>query len=160
MLGLEVFKYNFDSINQDYQLLIHIDEIANDSIIKSKSFKFQNWNADQNNKEIKFISRIASDSTDTYWIKISHPKMVTKVPFNIAKKYRHTHYWQQVKEGPIEYNKKTPLLFYGMAWEFEYKGKKGRRFCWGEEFKRDLSNEVLKKVEHMILISYELIPHE
>ncbi|MBI9058460.1 MAG: DUF5041 domain-containing protein [Labilibaculum sp.] len=160
MLGLEVFKYNFDSINQDYQLLIHIDEIANDSIITSKSFKFRNWNAEQKNKEIKFISKIASDNADTYWIKIVHPKMVTTVPFNIAEKYRHIHHWQQIKKGPIEYNRKTPLLFYGMAWEDEYNGKKFRRFCWGEEIGRDLSNKTLKKVEHMILISYELIPHK
>ena len=32
-----------------------------------------------------------------------------------------------------------------------------RRFCWDDEVDREMKNETLKKVEHMILISYMLV---
>ena len=41
-------------------------------------------------------------------------------------------------------------------WEDSYKGQKIYRFCWGEDITRKMDNENLNKVEHMLLISYEL----
>ncbi|MCD6201714.1 MAG: hypothetical protein J7K46_07895 [Bacteroidales bacterium] len=44
-----------------------------------------------------------------------------------------------------------------MAWPDTLNGVQIRRFCWDDEVDREMKNETLKKVEHMILISYMLV---
>jgi hypothetical protein len=156
MLGLEIFKYDFSKQDLQYSLVIHVDEIVNTTIVKNKSYKLGSWTAEQE-KKIKIISKVTSDTASTYWLKISHPNMETQERFNIPKEFIKIHFWKQITSGEIEYNKKTPLLFYGTGWEAVLNGRKVLRFCWGEEVSRDMSNPTLKKIEHMILISYELV---
>jgi len=157
MIGLEVYKYSFDASNIDYNLILHLEEIANDSILNKKSYNLGKWKPEIKTKELKIISNISSDTSETYWLNIVHPNMEFVQPFNISKAFRKAHYWMQIKQGEIVYEQKTPLLFYGMAWEDEFRGMKILRFCWGEDIGRDMKNETLKKVEHKILVSYELV---
>jgi len=157
MLGVEIFKYDFSKQESQYNLIVHIDEMVDGSITKSRSYKLGSWTSEQTNRELRIFSRIASDTASAYWIKVSHPNMESMERFEVPAEFRKIHFWKQIVPGEIEYDKKIPLLFYGMGWEAELKGRKVLRFCWGEDVMRDLSNQTLKKIRHMLLISYELV---
>lgn len=157
MLGIEIFKYDFSQQKEDFNLIIHLDELADDSVIISKSYNLGKWDSVAKLKELRIIPKISSDTTSIYWVKISHPNMEFTERFDISPEFRHPHFWHQIQPGEIVYSKKTPLVFYGMSWESEFNGMKIRRFCWGQQIDREMKNETLKKVGHMILISYELV---
>jgi len=157
MMGLEVFKFDFESVKDGYNLIVHIEEFENDSIIKHKKHQFGSWKPEAKTKELKLFSKISSNTTETYWLSIVHLNGECTDRFDIASQFRKKHYWLPIKQGEIVYEQKMPLLFYGMAWEDELNGIKVLRFCWGEKVDRDMKNETLKKVEHKILISYELV---
>ena len=157
MLGVEIFKYDFSKQDLGYKLVIHIEEIIDGAVTQNKRYELGNWGQEQIKKELTVISKITSDTTSTYWLKLSHPNMEIMQRFSITAPFRQIHFWKQITPSEIEYNKKIPLLFYGMGWEDILKGRKVLRFCWGEEVNRDMQNPTLKKIRHMILISYELI---
>jgi len=157
MLGIEAFKYDFGKQDIQYSLTVHVDELVDGSITKSKSYQFGNWTTEQLKKELKFFSRRTSDTSSTYWFKFSHPNMETTERFVLPAEFRKIpHSWKQIAPGEIVYDKKVPLLFYGMNWEGLRKGRKVMLFCWGEEITREMDDPILKKVRHMFLISYEL----
>lgn len=155
MLGIDIFKFNFDSIENDYGLKIYLEEIAKDSVIKQQVKNFGPWDNESKHKRLKIISETKKDSVVK--IKLLHPNMEIMPKFDIKPVYRKAHFWEPIKQNGLNYDEKTPLIFYGMSWEDEYKGKKIRRFCWGEKITRKMDNENLDKIEHMILISYELV---
>lgn len=157
MMGLEVFKFNFESVKDGYTLIVYIDEFENDSIIKHKKHQFGSWKPDAKVKELKLFSKISSATAETYWLNIVHPNRECTDRFDIASRFRKAHYWMPIKQGEIVYEQKTPLLFYGMAWEYELNGRLVRRFCWGEEVDRDMKNKTLNMLEHKIVISYKLV---
>lgn len=157
MLGVDVFKYDFGNQDIQYALVVYIDELVDGSVIKSKSYKLGNWTAENSKRELRIFSKISSDTASVYWIKVSHPNMETMERFEVSPEFRKIHFWKQIVPGEISYNKKVPLLFYGLAWEAELKGRKVLRFCWGEEIARDMNNPTLRKVRHMFLVSYELV---
>lgn len=156
LLGLEVFKYDFSPVKDDYGLTIYIDQYVNDSLVLSKPYAFGKWEADAEQKEFKLISHIESDTSDVYWLNLVHPNMELNSKVDIPVGYRNAHYWMELAPGDIEYETKVPLLFCGLSWEDEIQGMKIRRFCWGEDVQRDMQNETLDNIEHMILVSYEL----
>lgn len=157
MLGVDVFKYDFSKQDPAYSLTVHVDEVVDGSITKSKSYQFGTWTTEQLKKELKFLSRRTSDTSSTYWFKFSHPNMETTERFVLPAEFRKIpHSWKQIAPGEIAYDKKVPLLFYGMNWEGLRKGRKVMLFCWGEEIKREMDDPILKNVRHMFLISYEL----
>ncbi len=156
MLGIEIFKYDFSKQAPEYNLVIHVEEIVNGSVIQNKRYELGNWGKDQIKKELKIVSKITSDTTSTYWIKLSHPNMETTQRYYVSAEFRKIHFWKQITSGEIDYNQKVPLLFYGMGWEDTLKGRKILRFCWGDDVNRDMNNPTLKKIKHMILISYQL----
>nr|WP_319509623.1 hypothetical protein [uncultured Draconibacterium sp.] len=157
MNGIEIFKYDISKKTENSKLIIHLDEIANDSIIKSKSYNFGKLDSAAKIKDLRIISYISSDTASVYWMKIGYSIMETKIRFDIPNEFRNAHYWLEIEPGEIEYNKKTPLVFCGLSWESEMNGMKFRRFCWGAKVDREMKNKTLKNVKHMILISYELI---
>jgi len=154
MLGVDIFKFNFDPIQNDYRLKIYLEEIAKDSVINRKVKNFGQWGNDSKHKRLKIISNTKKDSVATF--KLLHPNMEIMTRFNIKPTYRKAHYWKPIKQNELNYSGKTPLIFYGMSWEDEYNGQKIRRFCWRNEIARKMENDNLDKIEHMILISYEL----
>ncbi|PKQ67530.1 hypothetical protein BZG01_07275 [Labilibaculum manganireducens] len=156
MMGVDIFKFDFDSVDLNYNLTLYLEEYIEDSIMIKKSFNMGKWSSDNIQKEIKLISKISSDTTKTFWFKIIHPNRQQTVRFDILPEFRSVHYWKEITADNIAYGKKTPLLFLGMAWEDSYNGMKIRRFCWGEDVKCDLKNETLKKIKHKILLSYQL----
>lgn len=156
MIGIDIFKYDFSKKTENSGLIVHLDEIANDSIIKSKSYNFGTLDSTAKIKDLRIIPYISSDTASVYWIKIGYSKMELKQRFDIPNEFRNAHYWLQIEPGEIEYNKKIPLVLCGMSWESEINGMKIRRFCWGTKVDREMKNKTLKNVKHMILISYEL----
>ncbi|KJF42931.1 DUF5041 domain-containing protein [Draconibacterium sediminis] len=156
LLGVEVFKYDFSDAEPNCGLTIYIEEYNKDSLLSSHPFNFGLWDKDLGEKEFELIAKVSSDTTQTYWLNLIHPKMQVKDRINVAPEFRNAHYWMEIEEGELEYDKKIPLLFYGQAWEDEIQGMKIRRFCWGQAIGRDMKNENLEKIEHMVLISYEL----
>jgi len=154
--GLEIFKFNFDSVDTDYNLTVHIDEISKDSILKTEVRHFYSWQKDSKKKNLSIITNKNRHSPATSYINFIHPNIESTIRFDFSEKFNREHIWRSIKPGKIVYNKKVPLLFYGMMWEDSYKGQKIYRFCWGEDITRKMDNENLNKVEHMLLISYEL----
>jgi len=154
--GLEIFKFNFDSVKPDYNLIVYIEEISKDSIICKETSRIRPWKSELLKKELSIITKTSSDTSSVYWINLLHPNMRRTIPFNILPKYRETHIWMPIKQNEIVYDQKIPLLFYGMMWKDSYKGQQIRRFCLGGDITRKMENKNLKKVEHMLLISYEL----
>ena len=155
MLGVDIFKFSFDSIENDYGLKLYLEEITKDSVITRVVKNFGQWKNGSKHKKLKIISNTKKDSVAA--IKLLHPNMEIMTKFDIKSIYRNAHYWKPIKQNGLNYDEKTPLIFYGMSWEDEYEGKKIRRFCWGDEITRKMDNENLDKIEHMILISYKLV---
>jgi hypothetical protein len=154
--GLEIFKFDFDSIDTDYNLTIHIEEIGNDSVIETKVRNFYSWQKDLAKKNLTIITNKNSNSPSTSYISFIHPNSETSIRFDFSEKFNREHIWKPIKQGKIVYNQKVPLLFYGMMWEDSFLGQKIYRFCWGEDITRKMDNENFNKIEHMLLISYEL----
>ena len=155
MLGVNIFKYDFSHVENDCQLKMYYEEFAGDSVISQKVWNFYNWEKDEQPKTLKIIASTANKD-GKYEIRTIHPNATRTYTFDIIEKYREPHYWKTIKQEYLVYNKKTPLVFYGMSWEEELRGKKVRRFCWRTEITREMDNKQLEKVEHMILISYQL----
>ena len=156
LLGVEVFKYDFSDVEPNCGLTIFVDEYNKDSLVSSKPFNFGSWDKVPENKEFELISKVSSDTAQTYWLNLIHPRMQMVTRVDVAPEFRNAHYWMEIEQGKIEYEKKIPLFFYGQSWEAELQGMKIRRFCWGEAVGRDMKNESLENIEHMVLISYEL----
>ena len=160
LLGVNIYKFSFENIKDNYDIKIIVDEVTPDSIIFSKQFHFNPFKIEETQfNEIKIISKRESYTSETLWLKIMHPNQHTLARFDINEIYRVSHLWREFKEGELEYEKKVPILLYGTAWEVEYpNGVKLMKFC-PNELKRDLSNEELKKMKHYFIISYELTKH-
>ncbi len=157
MIGIEFFEFDFKEVKENYSLHIYVDEYEKDSILLTKNYNFGQWKSSAEPKTFKLLSKIESDTASMYVFNILCPNMEISIPFKVLPRFRKVHYWQPIKEGTIEYNKKIPLLFLGMAWEAEFQGMKIKRFCWGEEIGRELDNESMDKVVHKFVISYKLI---
>ncbi len=155
LTGIQIFKYDFDSVKAGYKMILFLEERVKDSVITRKEYTIREWKNDEPHT-LTILSKVSSPRAETYWINVIHPQMQFLERFDIPEEYRQPHFWKQIKQGAIVYEKKTPLLFYGMAWPDTLNGMQIRRFCWGEEVGREMRNKTLKKVEHMILISYKL----
>jgi len=156
LTGINIFKYDFDSAKAGYKMILFLEEMVKDSVITRKEYTIREWKNDEP-RTLTILSKVPSPRTETYWINVIHPRMQFLERFDIQEKYRQPHYWKEIKQGAIVYEKKTPLLFYSMAWPDTLNGVQIMRFCWGDEVDREMKNETLKKVEHMILISYMLV---
>ncbi|QGY42915.1 DUF5041 domain-containing protein [Maribellus comscasis] len=156
LANIEIHKFNFSEADTVHNLTIYLDEIADDSIINHKEYNFGRWSNDLTKRQLKIMSKIDSAKDSVYFITLSHPGMQLSARFDISPEFCKNHAWMDVKQDEILYDKKTPLLFFGMFWEDEFNGQKVYRFCWGEEVTREMNNVSLDQIDHMILVSYEL----
>lgn len=156
LIGIEIFKFDFGASENGFNLIIYLDEIAYDSIISNQTFSFGQWRNDLTEKELKIIPKITNYNDSVYWCNIIHPNAHILLRFDISEEFRRAHHWMIIEQDEIIYDKKTPLLFYGMAWEDYFNDQKIMRFCWGENITRGMDNVSLKNIDHMVLISYEL----
>ena len=157
LLGLSLYKIDFAGMKENTYIKVTIDEHIPDSIINSKTYNFYPSKVKENqSNEIKVYSKRASYNSETIWLNIVHPSMHVLNRLDLDEQFRDTHFWRNFEPGGLEYERKIPVLVYGMAWEVTYpSGVTLMKFC-PDNLHRDLSNEAFKKMNHYYIISYEL----
>lgn len=161
LIGVKEFKFDFKNMCKNGKIKLYIDEIKIDSVLQHKEFVF-NLSRVKNLKEnvLKVFSFTQADTSSFLKIKLIHPSMAVSLPLNMKGSNSEPHIWKCFEIGKLEYDKKVPLLLYGSMWDDEFNGQKIKRFCWGTDLKRDMSNVELKKIPHMIVLGYELVKTE
>ena len=165
--GLDIFKFNLDSLKNDCNLLILSDEYAgknnlirtdtllNINTLYKKWIKDTSWIDDYIN-QIRFITKVENDSWDKVKLYIDTKPVGTKHELTIDKKYARKHYWVKFSKSKLALDKKIPLLFLGSEWDDIIGGKKVPRFCSHKNISPDLSDETIKFIPHFYIISYLL----
>ena len=121
LLGLNLNKLDFTGVKENTYIIVTVDEHIPDSIIYSKTYYFDPSKVKENqSNEIKIYSKRASYHSETIWLNIVHPSMQVLDRFDLDEQFQDKHYWRDFEPGKLEYERKIPVLVYGMAWKVTY----------------------------------------
>lgn len=157
LMGINLYKFNFDGMKEDTYITVTVDEYIPDSIINSKTYSFDPSRVKENQtNEIKVFSKRERYDSETLWLNLIYPTNHILDRFDLLEEYRDSHFWREFRQGELEYDKKIPILLCGTAWSVKYpSGVEIMKFC-PQYLERDLSNEEFTKMPHYFIISYEL----
>ena len=157
-LGVNMFKFDFNEVNDGFNIQIIIDEFNSDSLLFQKKLLYDPSRIKDNQlNEVRIFSWHSNADSETIAMLVEHPSMNSRFKLTVPGEYRTDHFWRQFKIGEIKYDEKIPMLLYGMPWEVKYpNGVSIMKFC-PDELKRDLSNEAFNEMSHYYIISYKLI---
>ena len=165
--GIDIYKFNLDSINQDYHIYIVADEyVKRDSIIKSDTLYdyqalYKKYLPDGSSKDayldsLGIFTKVSNDSYNDVKLHIRTKAFGCISQIKFDNKYNRKHYWVRFKKSKYSVGKKIPLLFYGSEWDGICDGQKCPRFCAPNNLNPELIEDEIINIPHFCVISYTL----
>ncbi len=163
--GIDIFKFNVDSLQHNYDFFITVDEYDSthglrriDTLLAFQTQYDRPSDTGERTKayidRFRFITKVLNNKYDTIYLHIGTDFVSTWRTLQIAPLFARKHYWVRFRDQQTTIGKSIPLLFYGSEWTETIDGAQTTRFCSRAELDSQLNDPTIKLIPHYFIIGY------